>query len=55
MAAPLPPDVLDGIVDALATMLVQELEHVVVEGPSDVGKDTEQEGTLTQPHSRRRR
>jgi hypothetical protein len=56
MAAPdLPPDVLDALADALAEMLVLELEHVVVEAePSDVRK-YEQDGKVNQPHSRRRR
>jgi len=51
----LPPDVLDGLADALAEMLVQELEHVVVEAePSDVRK-YEQDGKVNQPQARRRR
>lgn len=51
----LPDDVLDALADALAEMLVQELEHVVVEAePSDVRK-CEQDGKVNQPHSRSRR
>jgi hypothetical protein len=51
----LPDDVLDGIVDALATMLVLEMENVVVEGGPDGSLKSEQEGKLNQPQSRRRR
>jgi hypothetical protein len=51
----LPDDVLDALADALATMLVLEMENVVVEAePSDVRK-YEQDGKVNQPHSRRRR
>ena len=51
----LPDDVLDALADALATMLVLEMENVVVEGGPDGSLKSEQEGTLNQPQSRRRR
>jgi hypothetical protein len=51
----LPDDVLDALADALATMLVLEMENVVVEVGPDGSLKSEQEEQLNQPHSRRRR
>ena len=51
--SPIPPDVTAHLIDALATMLVAELTHVVVDSAHDVEKTRSKDGN-DQPQSRRR-